>query len=110
MTRTPDMHESLFHDGEHLRLLVDAVTEYAIYTLDTGGHVVSWNTGAERIKGYKAEEIIGQFFGRFFPEEARLQGKPQALLEKARTEGLAKDQGWRIRKDGTRFFAEAVLT
>jgi two-component system cell cycle sensor histidine kinase/response regulator CckA len=104
------MQEPLNEDVDHLRLLVDAVTEYAIYTLDPEGRVATWNTGAERIKGYKAEEILGQPFRTFFPEEAKAKGHPEALLETARKEGVARDEGWRVRKDGTRFLAEAVIS
>jgi PAS domain S-box-containing protein len=104
------MQAHLNEDADPLRLLVNAVTEYAIYTLDAEGKVASWNTGAERIKGYKAEEILGQPFRNFFPEEEKAKGRPEALLETARKEGLAKDAGWRVRKDGSRFLAEAVIS
>ncbi len=103
-------HESLFQDTGHFQLLVDAVTEYAIYTLDQEGRVATWNTGAKRIKGYEASEILGKQFQIFFPEEKRAAGWPEALLEQARTKGIAKDEGWRVRKDGSRFMAEVVLT
>ena len=104
------MHESLHQDRDHLRLLIDAVTEYAIYTLDLDGRVASWNTGAMRIKGYEAAEILGKSFKIFFPPEKRAEGVPEALLAKARMAGIARDQGWRVRKDGTRFLAEVVIT
>ncbi|MDB5104820.1 MAG: sensor hybrid histidine kinase [Fibrobacteres bacterium] len=103
-------HESLRQDVNHLQLLVDAVTEYAIYTLDRDGKVATWNTGARRIKGYEAEEILGKPFHLFFPPEAQAAGVPDALLEKAARLGVAKDEGWRVRKDGTRFVAEAVIS
>jgi PAS domain S-box-containing protein len=103
-------HESLHQDSDHLRLLIDAVTEYAIYTLDLEGRVATWNTGARRIKGYEASEILGRSFKVFFPEEKRLQGWPEALLARAVREGIARDEGWRVRKDGSHFLAEVVLT
>ncbi|MEO7425206.1 MAG: PAS domain S-box protein [Fibrobacteria bacterium] len=95
---------------DHFQLLVDAVTEYAIYTLDLEGRVASWNTGAARIKGYESAEILGRPFRLFFPEEARAAGLPEALLEEAREKGIARNQGWRLRKDGTRFIADATIS
>ena len=95
---------------DHFQLLVDAVTEYAIYTLDLEGRVASWNIGAARIKGYESAEILGRPFRIFFPEEARAAGLPEALLAEAREKGIAKNQGWRLRKDGTRFIADATIS
>ncbi|WP_442108083.1 two-component system sensor histidine kinase NtrB [Pseudomonas sp. NUPR-001] len=89
--------------------LVQAVVDYAIYMLDPQGHVVSWNAGAQRIKGWRAEEVIGKHFSLFFTEQDRLEGKPAMLLERALSTGVAQDEGWRIRKDGTRFWALAAL-
>lgn len=104
------MNEPLHQGANHLQLLVDAVTEYAIYTLDPEGRVASWNTGAKRIKGYEASEILGRHFRVFFPEESRASGLPEALLGEAKREGIAKHQGWRIRQDGTRFLVDSVIT
>jgi PAS domain S-box-containing protein len=92
------------------RLLVDAVQDYAIFMLDTQGHVSTWNTGAERIKGYKISEIIGKHFSLFYPEEDIRSGKPQRELEIAAREGRLEDEGWRLRKDGSRFWANVIIT
>jgi len=102
--------EEAVHESEaHLRLLIEGVTDYAIYLLDTGGHVVNWNAGAERLKGYRADEIIGQHFSWVFTPEDRRNNKPQHLLTTAETMGRAEDEGWRVRKDGSRFWANAVI-
>ena len=85
------------------RLLVEAVVDYAIFLLDPGGRVRSWNPGARRLKGYAAEEIVGRPFSTFFTEEDRRLGTPEAILEAARRDGRAESEGWRVRKDGTRF-------
>jgi len=90
-------------------LFVQAVTDYAIYILDPDGYVTSWNAGAQRLKGYTAEEIIGRHYATFFPEEDRLAGKPGRALAEARATGRREEEGWRVRKDGTRFWALAVL-
>jgi PAS domain S-box-containing protein len=95
---------------ERFRLLVEAVQDYAIFMLDPDGNVSSWNTGAERLKGYKAAEIIGSHFSRFYPEEDLRNGKPKWELEVAIKEGRFEDEGWRIRKDGTRFWANVIIT
>jgi PAS domain S-box-containing protein len=94
---------------QRFQLLVNAVTDYAIYMLDPEGYVASWNPGARRFKGYEADEIIGQHFSRFFGEEDRAAGLPQKALETAAREGRFEAEGWRYRKDGTRFWANAVL-
>ncbi|GAA0336120.1 PAS domain-containing sensor histidine kinase [Sphingomonas oligophenolica] len=94
---------------QRFQLLVNAVTDYAIYMLDRGGHVVSWNPGARRFKGYEADEIIGQHYSRFFREEDRAAGMPERALRAAEVEGRFEAEGWRIRKDGTRFWASAVI-
>jgi PAS domain S-box-containing protein len=91
------------------RLLVRGVTDYAIYMLDPEGVVSSWNPGAQRIKGYAPEEIIGQHFSKFFTDEDRASGAPEHGLETARREGRFETEGWRVRKDGTRFRAHAIL-
>jgi PAS domain S-box-containing protein len=95
---------------EHVRLLVEGVVDYAILTLDPQGHVASWNAGAERIKGYEAHEIIGQHFSRFYPAEDVAAGKPARGLEVAAAVGRFEDEGWRVRKDGSRFWANVVIS
>ena len=94
---------------QRFQLLVNSVTDYAIYMLDADGYVATWNPGARRFKGYEAEEIIGHHFSRFFPDEDRKAGKPDRALETARREGRFESEGWRVRKDGTRFWAHAVI-
>jgi PAS domain S-box-containing protein len=92
------------------RLLVESVRDYAIFVLDRTGHVLTWNPGAERLKGYTASEIIGQHFSVFYPEEDMAWNKPAWELEEATADGRFEDEGWRIRKDGTRFWANVVIT
>ena len=92
------------------RLLVESVRDYGIFLLDTEGHVASWNEGAQRIKGYSAEDIIGRHFSTFYPEEDKLAEKPKMELEGATRDGRFEDEGWRIRKDGTQFWANVVIT
>jgi PAS domain S-box-containing protein len=96
-------------DARRLQLLVEAVTDYALYLLDLDGYIVSWNSGARRIKGYTPDEIIGKNFSRFFTDEDRAIGKPARALQIAKTVGRFEDEAWRVRKDGTRFWASAVL-
>ena len=91
------------------RLLVQSVVDYAIYMLDTSGYVTSWNAGAERIKGFATHEIIGKHFSTFYTDEDREAGVPDRALETARAEGRYEAEGWRVRKDGTRFWASVVL-
>jgi PAS domain S-box-containing protein len=95
---------------ELVRLLVENIKDYAIITLDTRGHVLSWNSAAERLKGWKAEEIIGQHFSRFYPPEDVQGGKTEMELKVASQEGRFEDEGWRVRKDGTRFWANVIIT
>jgi len=97
-------------DYDTYRLLVQEVKEYAIFMLDTNGRIVTWNAGAQRLKGYTAEEIIGKHFSIFYDKESLAKKKPQRELETALTEGRVEDEGWRLRKDGTRFWANAVIT
>ena len=92
------------------RLLVESVSDYAIYLLDTAGRVMSWNAGAERIKGYSASEILGRHFSLFYPPEDRAAGRPDHMLEQAAKDGRVSAQGWRLRKDGSRFWADVVIT
>jgi PAS domain S-box-containing protein len=95
---------------ERFRILVDSVRDYAIFILDTDGCVRTWNQGAERIQGYQAVEIIGEHFSRFYPEEDLQAGKPQTELETAVRDGRVEDEGWRVRKDGSKFWATVVIT
>src|SRR2546425_1192859 len=95
---------------ERFRLLVETVKDYAIFLLDPGGRVASWNPGAERIKGYHSEEIIGRHFSCFYPQEDVEAGKPDRELEAAASHGRVEDEGWHVRKDGSRFWANAVIT
>ncbi|WP_439661424.1 PAS domain-containing sensor histidine kinase [Lentzea sp. HUAS TT2] len=104
------MHPEAWRDSDLFRLLVLGVRDYAIFMLDPGGHVVSWNAGAERIKGYTSEEIIGQHFSAFYPPEDVQCGKPAWELRVALAEGAIEDEGWRVRKDGTRFWANVIIT
>jgi PAS domain S-box-containing protein len=99
---------SLTEDGRY-RLLVEAVTDYAIYMIDITGIVTSWNAGAHRFKGYQPAEIIGQHFSRFYTEEDRQAGLPAKALATAVAEGRFEGEGWRVRKDGTRFWASVVI-
>ncbi|UOX91261.1 PAS domain S-box protein [Amycolatopsis sp. FBCC-B4732] len=101
---------ALRESEERFRLLVQSVVDYAIFVLDPQGRISSWNAGAERIKGYRAEEIIGQHFSVFYPAEDVAAGKPARELELAAAEGRLEDEGWRVRKDGTRFWANVVIT
>lgn len=95
---------------QYFRLLVDAVKDYAIFMLDANGKVASWNHGAERMKGYRAAEIIGKHFSCFYPEEDVRAGKPQQELQIAAQDGTYEEEGWRVRKDGSRFWAQVVIT
>ncbi len=96
-------------ESARYRVLVEAVTDYAIYMLDPGGIVSSWNAGAQRFKGYAPEEIIGQHFSRFYTEEDRASGLPVRALEISAREGKFEAEGWRLRKDGTRFWAHVII-
>jgi PAS domain S-box-containing protein len=102
--------ESLLQAGERFRLLISAVKDYAIFMLDETGRVASWNAGAERIKGYAAEEIIGQHFSVFYSAQDLLSGKPARELDVATAEGRYEEESWRVRKDGSRFAASVVIT
>jgi PAS domain S-box-containing protein len=101
--------EKLRLSEEQFRLLVQGVTEYAIYMLDRDGRVTSWNVGAERIKGYQRHEIVGEHFSKFYTDEARAANEPQKALDTARREGRFEKESWRVRKDGTRFWAHVVI-
>ncbi|MET3442126.1 PAS domain S-box-containing protein [Variovorax paradoxus] len=102
--------EMLRMSEERFRLLVEGVKDYAIFMLDPGGHIVSWNLGAQKNKGYEASEIIGQHFSVFYPPEVAATGWPEQELRNALRDGRFEDEGWRIRKDGSRFWASVVIT
>ena len=101
--------DRLAESERQFRLLVQNVTDYAIYMLDPQGLVATWNPGGERIKGYRPDEIVGQHFSRFYTEEDRSAGLPARALETARTEGRYENEGWRLRKDGSRFWAHVIV-
>jgi PAS domain S-box-containing protein len=103
------LERNLFESERIFRLLVQGITDYAIYMLDPDGIVTNWNAGAERIKGYKAREIVGKHFSIFYPPEDQKAGLPARALETARTEKHFLAEGWRVRKDGSRFFASVVI-
>src|SRR5216117_4275673 len=100
---------ALHQTAEQFHILVDSVEEYAIYLLDATGNVVTWNTGAEKIKGYTAEEIVGKNFACFYTADDVAAGKPQRNLREAARRGYIRDQGLRVRKDGSTFEAEVVI-
>jgi PAS domain S-box-containing protein len=102
--------ENLRKSEERFKLLVESVRDYAIFMLDPKGHVLTWNAGAERFKGYRAQEIIGQHFSRFYPPEEVARGLPEHELQVASKEGSFEDEGWRVRKDGSLFWANVVIT
>jgi PAS domain S-box-containing protein len=109
LTERREAEQALRRSEERFRLLIQGVTDYAIYMLDPLGYVSSWNAGAARFKGYAAEEIIGQHFSRFYQEEDCAAGVPERALEAARTEGRFEAEGWRVRKDGSRFWGNVVI-
>ncbi|PMS14951.1 hybrid sensor histidine kinase/response regulator [Trinickia dabaoshanensis] len=94
---------------ERLRILLESVQDYAIYLLDTDGCIVSWNSGAEKIKGYTAQEVLGQHFSMFYPPDDVANGTPEAELSAAARTGRVEEEGWRVRKDGTMFWANVVI-
>ena len=105
-----DRTGALLEGGEHFDALVSSVEDYAIFLLSSKGHIISWNTGAERIKGYKPEEAIGKHYSMFYPPEARERKWPDTILRTAAQDGKCVDEGWRVRKDGSQFWASIVLT
>jgi PAS domain S-box-containing protein len=109
ITERKSTEQALFESEQRFRMLVQGVHDYAIYMLDPAGVVTNWNTGAERIKGYKAEEIVGEHFSRFYTEEDRANGEPQRALATALAEGKYEKEAWRVRADGTRFWAHVVI-
>jgi PAS domain S-box-containing protein len=102
--------ESLRESEERFRLLVESIQDYAIFLLSPEARVVTWNEGAQRLKGYRPDEIIGQSFTRFYTPDDQVAGRPARLLATARAEGRVEDEGWRVRKDGSRFWANVVIT
>lgn len=108
--RATNAEESLRLSEQRASLLIEAVTDYAIFTLDPNGVVSSWNPGAQRLKGYRAEEIIGQHFSRFYPRADVLDGKCERELVIALREGRFEEEGWRVRSDGSLFFASVIIT
>lgn len=102
--------QTLQREQEWFQLFVEEVTDYAVFMLDPAGHVLSWNKGAEQIKGYTEDEIIGEHFARFYPEDDRTLGHPEQLLKEAQRTGQVEDEGWRIRKDGSQFWALVSIT
>lgn len=109
MTERQQAQESLRASEQQFRLLVKGVSDYALYMLDPEGVVTSWNAGAERIKGYSAEDIVGNHFSRFYTESDRRSGLPERALRTARLEGRFESEGWRVRKDGSTFWANAII-
>ena len=109
LTEQKAAEEELRTSEQRFRMLVESVTDYAIYMLDADGRVSSWNAGAERFKGYRAEEIMGEHFSRFYTDEERNAGIPRIALETAAREGRFEAEGWRVRKDGTRFWASVII-
>jgi PAS domain S-box-containing protein len=109
MTDKRAAQQALLEAERRFRLLVQGVTDYAIYMLDPNGRVTNWNAGAERIKGYAPDDIIGEHFSRFYTDEDREKGVPTTALETARKAGRYEAEGWRVRKDGTRFWASVVI-
>lgn len=110
VTERQQADEKLRQTEERFRLLVQEVKDYAIFMLDPLGRVISWNEGAQKIKGYSADEIVGQHFSHFYTSEDVERGKPEELLRIAAAEGRWEEEGWRVRKDGSRFWASGVIT
>src|SRR3954470_22874949 len=108
--KSPPATSHVLLDSERrFRLLVEGVVDYAIYMLDPSGIITNWNAGAERMKGYRPDEIIGQHFSRFYGREGRAAGLPARVLETAAREGRFEAEAWRVRKDGSRFWASVTL-
>ncbi|HEX7450357.1 MAG TPA: PAS domain S-box protein [Pirellulales bacterium] len=110
ITERRKAERALQESEERFRLLVEGTQDYAIFMLDPQGNIASWNTGAQRIKGYRAEEIIGRHFSSFYPREAVERGWPDEELRRAAADGRFEDEGWRVRKDGTQFWANVIIT
>jgi PAS domain S-box-containing protein len=110
LTQRREHEQTLRQSEERFRLLVEGVNDYAIFMLNENGEVATWNAGAERIKGYTASEIIGKHFSQFYPEDAVKSGWPEHELHVATTQGRFAEEGWRVRKDGTHFWAHVTIT
>jgi PAS domain S-box-containing protein len=110
VTGEPPRVRDLEQSAELFRLLVDRVRDYAIFALDPNGRIMTWNSGAELLKGYRAQDIIGQHIEKFYTEADRQAGKPLQLLTRAREQGRVEDEGWRVRKDGSQFWADVIIT
>jgi PAS domain S-box-containing protein len=106
----PPAHDPVHPGDERFRTLVESIKDYAIFMLDAGGNIATWNIGAQRIKGYAAHEIIGRHFSVFYPEADLRAGKTEYELQVAQRDGRFEDEGWRVRKDGTQFWANVVIT
>src|SRR6266478_2199769 len=109
MAQNDKPQRDLFESERDFRLLVEGVADYALYMLDPTGQITSWNIGAQRIKGYTPDEILGQHFSRFYTETDRSNGKPARALKIAQEQGRYEEDGWRVRKDGTFFWASVVI-
>lgn len=102
--------QALRQSEQRFQSVVEGVTEYGIYLLDPQGRIVSWNSGARRLKGYSFDEVLGQHFSRFYTPKETASGLPQQLLHRAEAEGTVNSEGWRVRKDGSRFWAHVTLS
>src|SRR6202040_1184843 len=110
-TKAPNLAEDAFRNSEEkYRMLLDGIEDYAIFMIDPQGQILSWNAGAERIKGYKAEEIIGRNFSCFFPQQDIDRGRPEEVLRLTAARGRHEEQGMRVRKNGSRFLASMSFT
>src|SRR5579872_2042615 len=109
MVQNIKQQRDLFESERSFRLLVEGVADYALYMLDPTGVITSWNIGGQRIKGYSPGEIVGQHFSRFYTETDRANGKPARALRIAREQGRYEEEGWRVRKDGTFFWASVII-
>ncbi len=110
ITREREAANEIHNLEQRFRLLVDAVQDYAIFMLDVDGRIASWNAGAQRIKGYAAHEIVGRHFRVFYPPEAQARHQPESELEIAKRDGKYEEEGWRVRKDGSRFWANVLIS
>ncbi len=110
LTERRRAENELRESEERFRLIVERVSDYAIFMLDPDGRVATWNVGAERIKGYRPDEIMGRHFRAFYPPEDVAARKPEGELEIALRDGRVEDEGWRLRQDSSRFWANVVIT